>query len=188
MKIKNLNLNNAISIIPEYFEDERGYYTESFSCRKFNEVTKLNNTFIQDNHSMSIKAGTLRGIHFQLNPKAQSKLIRCTKGAILDVIVDLKTDSPTYKKYLINKLTPENREQIYIPNGFGHGFLTLLDNTEVQYKVDEFYDHELDRAIAWNDPELNIKWEIASPILSRKDINAPLLKDSDANFSLSDNG
>lgn len=187
MILKNLEIDNVKLIIPEYFEDERGYYTESFSLRRFKEITNLDNIFIQDNHSMSVKAGTLRGIHFQLNPKPQSKLVRCTKGAILDVIVDLKTDSPTYKKYLINELTPENRKQIFIPNGFGHGFLTLLDDTEVQYKVDEFYNHELDRAIAWNDKDLGINWGIKSPILSEKDIYAPLLKDSDANFSIKKN-
>ena len=187
MKLQRLNIDNVMLLIPQYFEDERGYYTESFSSQKFKEATHLDNIFIQDNHSMSIKAGTIRGIHFQLNPKPQSKLVRCTKGAILDVIVDLKTDSPTYKKYLINELTPINRHQIFIPNGFGHGFLTLLDDTEVQYKVDEFFNSELDRAIAWDDPELNIKWGIKKPILSNKDINAPLLKDSDANFSMRQN-
>ncbi len=187
MKVIDLKIDNVKLILPEYFEDERGYFTESFSLIKFKQVTKLDNIFIQDCHSMSNKAGTLRGIHFQLNPCPQSKLVRCTKGAILDVVVDLKINSPTYKKHILTKLTSENRQQLFVPNGFGHGFLTLLDDTEVQYKVDEFYNSELDRAIAWDDPELNIEWGIKKPILSNKDMNAPLLKDSDVNFSMSQN-
>lgn len=138
--------------------------------------------FVQDNHSFSAQAGTLRGIHFQNNPMAQAKLIRCTKGAVLDVAVDLRKGSPTYKQWLSLELSAENKKMFFIPKGFGHGFLTLTDDAEFQYKVDEYYSPEQDRSIRFDDPELNVDWGIKSPTVSDKDKNAPLLKDSDVNF------
>ena len=187
MKVKNLEINNVKLITPDYFEDQRGYFTESYSLEKFKLSANLNNIFVQDCHSMNVKAGTLRGIHYQLNPKPQSKLVRCTKGAVIDVIVDLKHDSPTFKKYIKINLSAENRNQLFVPNGFGHGYLALMDNTEIQYKVDQYYHSELDRSLAWNDPELGIDWTINNPILSVKDKNAPFLKDSEVNFSIEEN-
>ncbi|MCL1832634.1 MAG: dTDP-4-dehydrorhamnose 3,5-epimerase, partial [Oscillospiraceae bacterium] len=120
--------------------------------------------------------------HFQNNPHAQIKLVRCTRGRIMDFFVDLRKNSSNYKKWGNIELSEENRKQVWIPHGFGHGFVTLTDNCEVLYKVDEFYFPEHDRSIAWNDPELAIEWGIGTPIISDKDKNAPLLKDSDVNF------
>lgn len=135
---------------------------------------------------MSLKRGTIRGIHFQNNPKAQAKLLRCTKGVIYDVVVDLRRNSPTFKKWIAVVLSEANKKQVYIPRGFGHACLALEDNIEVQYKVDNFYELALDRAIRWDDPELNIDWgiNIGEIIVSEKDKSAPFLKDSDVNFVL----
>lgn len=171
---------------PKYFEDYRGYYSETYSSRTLKEHG-LEPVFIQDNHSYSIKKGTIRGIHFQNNPKPQLKLVRCTRGRVMDYAVDLRKDSPTYKKWVAVELSAENRKQIWIPSGFGHAFITLEDNCEVQYKVDEWYYPELDRSIAWNDPEIAIPWGIDNPIVSEKDIKAPTLQTSDVNFSMEEN-
>lgn len=135
---------------------------------------------------MSLKRGTIRGIHFQNNPKAQAKLLRCTKGVIYDVVVDLRRNSPTFKKWIAVVLSEANKKQVYIPRGFGHACLALEDNIEVQYKVDNFYELALDRAIRWDDPELNIDWgiNIGEIIVPEKDKSAPFLKDSDVNFVL----
>lgn len=181
MKIIELELEGVKILEPKYFEDDRGYYTESYSSRTLREYG-IDTVFVQDNHLMSLKKGTIRGIHFQNYPKAQSKLLRCTKGSILDIVVDLRKASTTYKKWVSVILSEENRRQIFIPKGYGHACISLEDNTQVQYKVDELYYPEYDRAIAWNDPELNINWTIDNVILSRKDREAPFLKDSDVNF------
>ena len=181
MKIIELELEGVKILEPKYFEDDRGYYTESYSSRTLREYG-IDTVFVQDNHLMSLKKGTIRGIHFQNYPKAQSKLLRCTKGSILDIVVDLRKASTTYKKWVSLILSEENRRQIFIPKGYGHACISLEDNTQVQYKVDELYYPEYDRAIAWNDPELNINWTIDNVILSRKDREAPFLKDSDVNF------
>ena len=170
-------------ILPTYFEDYRGYYCESYSKRTLEEHG-INDEFIQDNHFFSLKRGTVRGIHFQNNPYAQAKLVRCTKGSMIDVAVDLRKNSPTYKKWVSVILSAENRKQIYIPEGFGHCCISLEDYTEGQYKVNKFYEPKYDRAIAWNDPELAITWGMRDDeiIVSPKDSVAPLLKDSDVNF------
>lgn len=182
MKKEELEIPGVYVFTPKVFEDYRGYYMESYSKRTMEELG-LNIDFVQDNHSMSLKKHTVRGLHFQNNPKAQAKLVRCTKGKVLDYVVDLRKDSPTFKKYLSVELTEENKKQIFIPRGFGHMFITLTDDAEVQYKVDELYYPEYDRAIAYNDPEIGIDFsEIENPIISEKDKNAPLLKDSDVNF------
>jgi dTDP-4-dehydrorhamnose 3,5-epimerase len=181
MKVLKTSIKDLLIIEPQVFGDHRGWFFESYSKLKLNEQG-LECDFVQDNHSFSAKKGTLRGLHFQLNPKAQAKLVRCTRGAILDIAVDLRKGSPTYKKWLSIELSAENKKQFFIPKGFAHGFLTLTDDVEVQYKTDEYYDPQLDRSIAYNDKEFNINWEIESPILSEKDKNAPLLKDSDINF------
>ena len=166
---------------PTYFEDYRGYYCESYSQRTLSKIG-LNAIFVQDNHILSINKGTIRGIHFQNSPRAQTKLLRCTQGAIMDIVVDLRKGSPTYKKYVSVELTSTNRKQIFIPKGFGHACISLVDNTEVQYKVDELYEPEFDRAIAWNDPELAIDWGTEDVILSEKDTCASTLAESDVNF------
>lgn len=176
-------LPGVIVLQPKYFEDYRGYYCESYSARTLKECG-IENAFVQDNHLLSLKAGTIRGIHFQNVPKAQSKLLRCTRGKILDVVVDLRRDSTTFKKWISIELSAENRKQIYIPKGFGHACMSLVDDTEVQYKVDELYEPEFDRVIAWNDPELQINWGRQTVIVSEKDENAPMLADSDVNFAL----
>lgn len=181
MKITKLELDGAYILEPQYFEDNRGYFVESYSKRTLLEHG-IDIDFVQDNQSFTAEKGTIRGIHFQNNPKAQTKLVRCIKGEMLDCIVDLRKDSKTYKQWLLIELSETNRKQLLIPKGFGHGFKTLTDNCEVQYKVDEFYDYDTDRSIAWNDTELNINWGETNGILSKRDSQAPLLKDSDINF------
>ena len=175
------DIEDVVIIEPKVFGDHRGWFTETYSKEKFKELG-VDIDFIQDNHSFSAQKGTLRGLHFQLNPKAQTKLVRCTKGEILDVAVDIREGSPTYKKWVAVKLTEENKKQLLIPKGFAHGFLTLTDDVEVQYKVDEYYSPENDRSIRFDDPEIGVVWGENSPILSDKDLNAPLLKDSTINF------
>lgn len=161
---------------PTVFEDCRGFFMESYNKKDFEEIG-LYYDLVQDNHSLSIKAGILRGLHFQLNPKAQTKIVRCLSGAIYDVVVDIRKGSPTFGKWISFILTPDNKRQIVVPKGFAHGILTLVPNTEILYKVDEYYSPKHDRSIRWNDPDLNIKWPVSNPILSEKDANAPLLKD-----------
>lgn len=135
------------------FGDHRGWFSETYSKVKFQELG-IDYDFVQDNQSMSAQKGTLRGLHFQNNPKAQTKLIRCTKGAILDVAVDIRKSAPTYKQWVAVELTEENHKQLLIPKGFAHGFVTLTDDVEVQYKVDEYYAPDYDRSIRFDDPEL----------------------------------
>lgn len=186
MRIVELDLPGVKILEPRYFEDYRGYYCETYSSRTLHNLG-IDTVFIQDNHSFSLKKGTIRGIHFQLNPKPQAKLVRCTRGRIMDFVVDLRADSPTYKKWIKVELSEENRKQILIPRGFGHAFLTLTDNCEVLYKVDEWYYPEFDRAIKWDDPDIAIDWGTTEPIISEKDAKAPSLRGSDANFSVEDN-
>ena len=181
MKIEELEIPGVYVFTPQVFEDYRGYYMETYSKRSM-EKLGFNDIYVQDNHSLSLKKGTIRGLHFQNNPKAQTKLVRCTRGKILDYVVDLRKESPTYKKWLKVELTEENKKQIYIPKGFGHLFITLTDNVDVQYKVDELYYPEYDRAIAYNDPEIGLDFGDIKPVVSEKDKKAPLLKDSDVNF------
>ncbi len=181
MEVHRLKIPEVILFTPKVFEDFRGYYMESYSKRTMNEFG-INAVFVQDNHLLSLKKYTIRGIHFQNAPRAQAKLLRCTKGKILDIAVDLRKKSPTYKEYVSIELDAEKKQQIFIPKGFGHVCMSLVDDTEVQYKVDELYYPEFDRAIAWNDPDIGINWGNITPIVSQKDKDAPLLKDSDVNF------
>lgn len=183
MKITELEIPGVFLFEPDVFEDYRGYYMESYSSRTMSK-NGINDVFVQDNHLLSLKRGTIRGIHFQNSPYAQSKLLRCSKGKILDVVVDLRKDSQTFKKWLSVELDDVRKQQIYIPKGFGHACMSLVDNVEVQYKVSELYQPEYDRAIAWNDPELNIKWGVDNIIVSPKDMNAPKLCESDVNFTM----
>ncbi|MCX6812248.1 MAG: dTDP-4-dehydrorhamnose 3,5-epimerase [Candidatus Berkelbacteria bacterium] len=181
MKIVDTEIPEVKIIEPDVFGDNRGWFFESYNKQKLAELG-IDVNFVQDNHSFSAEVRTLRGIHFQNNPKSQAKLIRCTAGRVLDIAVDLRKNSPTYKKSVAVELSAENKKQFFIPKGFGHGFLTLTDNAEFQYKVDEYYSKDDDRSIRFDDSELAIDWKTADPILSDKDKNAPTLKDSDCNF------
>ncbi len=183
LKITELSLDGIKIIEPTYFEDFRGYYCETYSSRTMSEYG-LNYVFVQDSHSFSLKKGTIRGIHFQKNPKAQTKLVRCTRGRVMDFAVDLRQNSPTFKQWVSVELSADNRKQILIPKGFGHAFITLEDNCEVQYKVDELYFPEYDRSIAYNDPEIGIEWGCNDPVISQKDKIAPKLSDSDVDFTV----
>ena len=181
MKIENTSLKDAYIITPDVHGDSRGWFMESYTKNKLQDITNIE--FIQDNQSYSSQKGILRGLHCQLNPHCQTKLIRCTKGEIYDVIVDIRQGSPTYKQYIKVLLSAENKKQLFIPKGFLHGFVTLTDEVEVQYKVDDYYNKECDRSVKFDDPELNVDWGISNPILSDKDKNAPLLKESDCIFT-----
>lgn len=181
MKLIKTKFADAFLIEPNVFGDHRGFFMESYNEELFRK-NDLNHTFIQDNHSLSQPAGTLRGLHYQLNPKAQTKLVRATRGAIYDVIVDIRKNSPTYGEWQGFILSDANKRQLLVPKGFAHGFCTLVENTEVQYKVDEYYSPENDRGILWNDPSLGIDWPVSNPVLSEKDTKHPLLKDAENNF------
>ena len=141
------------------------------------ETLGLHYDFVQDNHSSSNVKGTLRGIHFQKGKWCQAKLVRCTRGAVLDVAVDLRKDSHTYKQWVSVELTEENKKQLMIPRGFGHGFVTLTDHVEFMYKADNYYAPQADGGILWNDPELMVQWGVLDPVLSDKDKKNPLFKD-----------
>lgn len=180
ISVEDLGIGVKI-ITPDYFEDHRGYYSETYSRRHFRDAG-ISLEFCQDNHSFTKQAGTIRGIHFQNLPQGQTKLVRCTSGRVIDYVVDLRKDSINYKKWVSVELSAGNRRQILIPVGFGHAFETLEDNCEVLYKVDSFYAPPLDRAIAWNDPDIGITWTTLNPILSEKDRLAPFLLESDVNF------
>ena len=177
MKFTKTDLEGVLVVEPAVFGDHRGFFMESWSRREF-EREGLYYDFVQDNHSSSSVKGTLRGIHFQRGDKAQAKLVRCVKGAVLDVAVDLRPASPTYKKWVAVELSAENKKQLLIPRGFGHGFVTLTDDVEFLYKADNYYAPEADGGIRWNDPEIGVDWGVEHPILSQKDENAPLLKDA----------
>lgn len=179
MNLIKTKLDGVYIIEPKVFGDERGWFMESYSKIKTPEI---HCDFIQDNHSYSKEKGTLRGIHFQNGEHAQAKLVRCVRGAVLDVAVDLRKESSTYKQWIAVELSAENKRQLFIPRGFGHGFLTLTDDVEFVYKADNYYNYESDRSILWCDPDINIQWNIENPIISEKDADAPLLKDSDCSF------
>lgn len=181
MNIITTDVLDVYIIEPKVYGDTRGWFFESWSEKELQEKG-LNYKFVQDNHSFSAQKGTLRGLHFQKGEAAQSKLVRCVRGAVLDVAVDMREGSPTYKKWVAVELSADNYKQLLIPRGFLHGFITLTDNVEFLYKADNFYNFEADRNILWNDPELNVDWNNLEPILSEKDAKAPILKDSDINF------
>jgi dTDP-4-dehydrorhamnose 3,5-epimerase len=182
MKIHETPLKGVVVIEPRVFGDHRGWFMETYSDAKFQEAG-IHLKFVQDNQSFSAAKGTLRGLHYQLNPKAQTKLVRCTRGAIFDVAVDIQKGSPTYGKWFGIELTAENKKQLLIPKGFAHGFMTLTEDVEVQYKVDELYAPECDRGILWNDASISIDWPIdIPPVLSEKDEKAPSLEEAENNF------
>ncbi|WP_042354040.1 dTDP-4-dehydrorhamnose 3,5-epimerase [Bacillus rubiinfantis] len=181
MNLIKTKFPEAFLIEPKVHGDHRGFFMESYN-HELLQKNDLNYTFIQDNHSLSQQAGTLRGLHYQLHPKAQTKLVRVTRGAIFDVIVDIRKNSPTFGMWQGFILSAGNKRQLLVPKGFAHGFCTLVENTEVQYKVDAYYSLEHDRGILWNDPHIAIDWPVTNPILSEKDTQHPLLADADNNF------
>lgn len=185
MKAIETKIPGVKIIETDCFGDNRGWFMETYSTAKY-EAIGINSVFVQDNHSMSAKKGTLRGLHFQNDPMSQAKLVRCTRGAVIDVAVDLRKGSPTYKQWVSAEISAENKRQFYIPRGFAHGFLTLTDDVEFEYKVDNLYSKEHDRGIRYDDPEIGVDWggllKGMAPILSEKDMNGPLLADSDVNF------
>ena len=181
MKVEKTILDGVMIITPDIFKDQRGYFYESYSLKRYEQLGLP--TFIQDNHSTSIGKGVIRGIHFQIAPYSQSKLVRCTEGKIDDYVVDLRKSSKTYKKWIKVTLSEENSKQIFIPKGFGHAFITRSDYCKIEYKVDEYYNKESERSILWSDEEIGIDWELDSqPILSEKDKTAPILARSDINY------
>ncbi|MGG1637093.1 dTDP-4-dehydrorhamnose 3,5-epimerase [Paenibacillus sp. NRS-1760] len=181
MKVIDTNLPGVKLLEPAVFGDHRGFFMESYNEKVANE-NGITSVFIQDNHSLSVDVGVLRGLHYQLNPRAQTKLLRVTAGSIYDVVVDIRHGSPTFGQWQGFTLSAANKKQLLVPKGFAHGFCTLDTNCEVQYKVDELYSPENDRGIAWNDPALAIDWPISSPILSDKDKKHPLLAEAEINF------
>ena len=182
MKKIETTLQDAYIIEANVFGDHRGFFMESYNKEAFKKIG-IDIEFVQDNHSLSEAKGTLRGLHYQLEPKTQTKLVRCTRGAILDVIVDVRKGSPTYGKWEAFELTAENKKQLFIPKGFLHGYYTLTENCEVQYKVDEYYAADCDRSVKWNDETLAIDWQISTPpVLSAKDEKAVSFVEMDNNF------
>lgn len=186
MEFRRTEIKDVIIIEPSVFGDHRGWFMETFSETWLKEIG-LDINFVQDNQSFSATKGTLRGLHYQLNPKAQTKLVRCTKGSIFDVAVDIRKGSSTYGMWVGVELSAENKKQLLVPKGFAHGFMTLTEDVEVQYKVDELYAPDCDRGIMWNDPNIAIEWPMdIQPVLSAKDESAPLLKDAESNFIYED--
>ncbi len=181
MKVIKTEVQDVYILEPKVFGDNRGWFMESWSQRKMEEAGLFYN-FVQDNQSFSATKGTLRGLHFQKGDAAQAKLVRCTKGAVIDVAVDMREGSPTYKKWVAVELSAENYRQLLIPRGFLHGFVTLTDDVEFMYKADNYYSPENDRGIRWNDPEIGVDWGVENPIISEKDSKTPFLKESDIDF------
>lgn len=181
MDIRTTVIAGVVVVTPKIFRDERGFFSESYSKRTF-DAAGLVYDMVQDNHSLSIDVGVIRGLHYQMNPKAQTKIVRVVRGSIFDVAVDIRKGSPTYGQWIAEELSAEKGNQLVVPKGFAHGFCTLEPNTEVMYKVDEFYSPEHDRGIRWSDPDLNINWPTKTPILSDKDESAPTLKEAENNF------
>ena len=182
MEFEKTQIDGAVVLVPKVFGDNRGWFMESYSKRTLEEAG-IFDEFIQDNRSFSAEKGTLRGLHCQTEPMAQAKLLTCLKGEILDIAVDIRKGSPTYMNWVGVKLSEENKKMFYIPAGCLHGFVTLTDNVEVMYKINNFYSPENDRSIRFDDPALGVEWGVTTPILSQKDLNAPLLQDSDVEFT-----
>lgn len=184
MQIERLNIPEVMVFTPVKHGDERGFFSETFNSETMREKAGLDVTFVQDNHSMSRDKGVVRGLHFQIPSKAQDKLVRVTKGAIFDVAVDLRHGSPTFGQHASATISADNWSQIWVPKGFAHGFCTLTEDTEVQYKVTDLYSPEHDKGLKWDDPALAIDWPVDSgaAMLSAKDLQQPLLADLPAYF------
>ena len=184
MNIIKTSIEGALIIEPKVFGDARGYFFESFNAQEFKEKTGLDITFVQDNESMSTY-GVMRGLHFQRPPFTQSKLVRCVRGAALDVAVDIRKGSPTYGQHVAVELTEQNHRQFFVPRGFAHGFAVLSETAVFQYKCDNFYAPQADGGISILDESLGIDWQIPAEkvLLSEKDTHHPLFKDFDSPFS-----
>ena len=184
MEVIKTNIEGVVIIEPRLFKDDRGYFFESFSQREFDEKVRPIK-FVQDNESMS-SYGVMRGLHFQTMPYSQSKLVRCVKGTVLDVAVDIRKGSPTYGQHVAVELTGENHRQFFIPQGFAHGFLTLTDDVEFRYKVDNVYNKESEGGMRYDDPTANVDWGSLlngiEPVLSEKDQTGPTLENSNNQF------
>lgn len=182
MEVVKTEIEGVVIIEPRIFKDDRGYFYESFSQREFEEKV-CRTTFVQDNQSKS-SYGVVRGLHFQKPPYSQSKLVRCIKGAVLDVAVDIRKGSPTFGKYVAVELTEDNHRQFFVPRGFAHGFAVLSDEAVFQYKCDNFYNKESEGAVAWDDPELAIDWKIPveKVLLSEKDKLSKTIAEADFLF------
>jgi dTDP-4-dehydrorhamnose 3,5-epimerase len=182
---KPLPIRGLVLIVPQKFGDGRGYFVETYNARRFAEIG-IDATFVQDNESLSAHKGTVRGLHFQVPPQPQAKLVRVLKGSIMDVVVDIRRGSPSYGRWCSVTLTAARGEQLFIPRGFAHGFCTLEPDTEVAYKVDGYYAPECDTGIFWNDPEIGIAWPVdpVAAILSTKDRGLPPLRDFASPFTL----
>jgi len=183
MTATSLALPGVYLLEPALHGDARGWFCEMYSEKTLAEIG-IAARFVQDNRSYSAKKGTLRGLHCQATPKAQGKLFNCLRGAVLDVAVDARRDSPTYMRWVSAELTAENRRQLWIPRGCLHGFVTLTDDVEVFYKVDEFYSPAHDRSVRWDDPAFGIAWGVERPVLSAKDANAPLWGEAGLTFTM----
>ncbi len=173
MRVTETKIPSLLIIEPRVFGDERGFFFESYNEKVFNEATGVSPRFVQDNHSKSVK-GVLRGLHYQLPPRAQGKLVRVVQGEVFDVAVDIRKGSPTYGQWVGEVLSAENKKQLWIPPGFAHGFLTLSDTAEFLYKTTDYWSPEHERAILWNDAKLNIDWPLSGvqPTLATKDAAA----------------
>ena len=180
MKIMRFKIVDLVAIQPDVFHDDRGYFQESWNRALFSESIRPGVDFVQDNHSRSAK-GVLRGLHYQVEPHAQGKLVQVVSGTVWDVAVDLRRSSPTFKEWVGLELSAENRKQLWIPPGFAHGFLALTDPADLIYKVTAYYSRAHDRSIRWDDPDIAIEWPLnGEPILSDKDASAPYLRDAEA--------
>lgn len=186
MRIIKTVFDSVHLIEPKIFKDNRGYFMETYQKEKF-QILGLDLDFVQDNHSLSKLRGTLRGMHFQKVPKAQSKLIRVVSGAVRNVVVDIRKGSPTFLEYESFELSDDNKHFLFIPKGFANGMLTLESDTEILYKVDQFYSPDFDRSFRFDDPAIGIDWGIDDPILSDRDNSAPLFGTIDNNFVFGDN-
>ena len=177
MKVTPLHISDVLLIEPQVFEDSRGLFFESFNQDDFERVIGRKINFAQDNHSKSVR-GVLRGLHYQLAPKAQGKLVRVTQGEVFDVAVDLRKSSPTFGKWVGEILSSDNKKQLWIPQGFAHGFLTLSDTAEFLYKTTDFYSPEHEQSILWDDETIGIDWPLEEVSLSSKDKVAPSFKEA----------
>ncbi|EOV9657712.1 dTDP-4-dehydrorhamnose 3,5-epimerase [Cronobacter turicensis] len=178
MNVIQTAIPDVLIFEPKVFGDDRGFFFESFNQRIFEEAVGRKVEFVQDNHSKSAK-GVLRGLHYQLAPHAQAKLVRCLQGAIYDVAVDIRLGSPTFGQWVGAELSAENKHQIWIPEGFAHGFIALEHDTEILYKTNDFYSKECERSIKWDDEQLNIAWPEKAGIISEKDAMAPAFSNAD---------
>lgn len=180
IEVRQTGLEGVIEIMPRKFGDSRGFFSEVYNANVFRDAG-IDLVFVQDNHSLSAQRGVLRGLHYQLPPRAQDKLVRVARGAILDVAVDIRRSSPTFGKWIAVELSAEKWNQLLVPKGFAHGFVTLTENAEVLYKVTDVYSADHDRAIRFDDPRIGVRWPVEPEglILSEKDRKAPFLEEAD---------